>query len=827
MGNGRGRTGRRVRLLAALLVAALVLQGLPMAALAEELDPAGEGAEAAEFVTVAEGAESGEASVEEADVDGSEEEAEEVVAEPEAETEGSPAESEQSTLSEEPALAAQAAAMSADQAIAWCEGKVGQSLEYNWDEWLYQCVDFVKFYYEALGATPVRGNGVDYTWNDLPSGWTRVQGGQPRKGDVLVYTGGPEGYGHVAVYDSDYSTYHQNFHGSYVEHVTNIRYDGLDTPYWGYIRPDFVGGQQPIGYIDSVWGGGGIVHVSGWAFDPDTPAQSIYVNVYTNDGLVGQVLANVERPDVNNAYGVTGAHGFDVEVVTPARGSVKVTVFAINSSSDGNHTALTYNQDSEPRVNISNPTYRIGTETELPTDTSFILVPACSKVLRGMTIGDVSNGARPFIQGGNDRIFNDRFFFAFDKHSSGHYGIRWVADPAYYLHVCGDGSGSLDIVAWQTYGNDNSLWVPEKNSDGTYSFRNAAFGTYLDLKLGVDAVGTEFCHYPGNGGANQRFYLVPAGKSLADADVTVTCPEKVELEAAAAEPDVKVEYLGITLVEGEDYTVSYKGNDRAGTATATISGIGGSPNNAEARFLRGYYTGGRVVTFEVVDNGPDLSHDGWCTFADGAKGYVRNGSLVRGWLDLDGGKYWFDEQTGKMATGWTDLEVDGKTMHYYFNPASGNLARGTWMDIGGKKYYFRPSGNAAHGWATISDNGVDKKYYFDDDFQMVTGWRDIVNDNGATNHYYFRPSGSMATGWARIDGTQHYFRPSGNMATGFTDVTDDAYKRYFDGDGNMLTGWQEIGGQWYYFRPSGAMQTGEATIDGMLFTFTDKGVLVG
>ena len=217
---------------------------------------------------------------------------------------------------------------------------------------------------------------------------------------------------------------------------------------------------------------------------------------------------------------------------------------------------------------------------------------------------------------------------------------------------------------------------------------------------------------------------------------------------------------------------------------------------------------------------PDLK-EGWYTFADGTKGYVRGGKLVRGWLDLDGGKYWFDQETGKMATGWTDLVVDGKAMHYYFRP-SGNLARGAWADIDGRKYWFRASGNMATGWADIDG----RKYWFDESGQMVTGWRDIDNGAGATNHYYFRPSGSMATGWAEIDGEYFYFRPSGNMATGFTDVTDDAYKRYFDEQGRMLTGWQQIGGNTYYFRSSGAMQTGTATIDGKPYAFSDKGVLV-
>ncbi len=226
-------------------------------------------------------------------------------------------------------------------------------------------------------------------------------------------------------------------------------------------------------------------------------------------------------------------------------------------------------------------------------------------------------------------------------------------------------------------------------------------------------------------------------------------------------------------------------------------------------------------TVEIVTIEKEVLPEGWYDFGDGAKGYVKNGALVKGWLDLDGGKYWFDEQTGKMATGWTDLVVDGKTMHYYFRP-SGNLARGAWADIDGRKYWFRASGNMATGWATIDG----KKYYFDEGGQMVTGWRDIVNDNGVTNHYYFRPSGAMATEWATIDGASYYFRPSGNMATGFCDVVSDAYKRYFDEGGRMLTGWQTINGQTYYFRASGAMQTGTATIDGTEYVFSDKGVLI-
>lgn len=72
-----------------------------------------------------------------------------------------------------------------------------------------------------------------------------VQGGAPQKGDILVY-GASSGnqYGHVAIYESDRVTYHQNFnsHG-YVEKVTNITYNKFTNPYWGYIRPNWGSGS--------------------------------------------------------------------------------------------------------------------------------------------------------------------------------------------------------------------------------------------------------------------------------------------------------------------------------------------------------------------------------------------------------------------------------------------------------------------------------------------------------------------------------------------------------------------------------------------------------
>src|SRR5699024_7261618 len=100
-----------------------------------------------------------------------------------------------------------------------------------------------KAYYIYLVGYSVSGNGADYATNALPSGWQRIQGASPQPGDILVYSGNSSNpYGHVAIYESDYVTYHQNFDNHpYVERIT-FRYNGLSNPYWGVVRPNFNGG---------------------------------------------------------------------------------------------------------------------------------------------------------------------------------------------------------------------------------------------------------------------------------------------------------------------------------------------------------------------------------------------------------------------------------------------------------------------------------------------------------------------------------------------------------------------------------------------------------
>ena len=134
----------------------------------------------------------------------------------------------------------------ADDAINWVRSLEGQPVGSG------ECVALIVAYYSYLGQTSPGGNGADYSWNQLPAGWQRLQNAQPQKGDILVYSGnGANPYGHVAIYESDYSTWHQNYaYQRKVVHVTNVRYNGFANPYWGVIRPDFSSAVYKPDFID-------------------------------------------------------------------------------------------------------------------------------------------------------------------------------------------------------------------------------------------------------------------------------------------------------------------------------------------------------------------------------------------------------------------------------------------------------------------------------------------------------------------------------------------------------------------------------------------------
>ena len=143
--------------------------------------------------------------------------------------------------------------ISQGEALTWLHNAVGVSIDFD-GAYGAQCVDLLKAYYDYLGVGAQHGNAQDYRSNFLPQGWQRIEGAEPLPGDILIYIGGT--YGHVAVYESEYSTYHQNWGVPYVINMTDRPYNAISPGrvYWGVVRPFFpeYAGVSPDWIIDKL-----------------------------------------------------------------------------------------------------------------------------------------------------------------------------------------------------------------------------------------------------------------------------------------------------------------------------------------------------------------------------------------------------------------------------------------------------------------------------------------------------------------------------------------------------------------------------------------------
>lgn len=257
---------------------------------------------------------------------------------------------------------------------------------------------------------------------------------------------------------------------------------------------------------------------------------------------------------------------------------------------------------------------------------------------------------------------------------------------------------------------------------------------------------------------------------------------------------------------------------------------------------------------------------GW----DGLTYYDQYGNPVTGWQEIDGSRYFFDDngraktgfqkfndgntyyfgQDGKMLTGWQEYQG-----HRYFG-SDGAMLTG-WQTLDGRRYYLGEDGKAMTGWQTIDG----QTYYFGDDYIMKTGWQSI---DGAD--YFLKKDGTQVTGWLKLDGRMYYLDPStgakvkagdhtiksrvyrfrqdgtlfygwdkadpakiryfseNGMAVGLTQIDGKAY--YFDSDGCETFGWQDTKTGRIYLDKDGTAVFGWQEIDGQRYYFSDQFIMV-
>ena len=254
---------------------------------------------------------------------------------------------------------AKATSKTSDEAINWVKSQVGNLIDAD-GAYGAQCVDLIRAYYNFLGVAQVRGNGCDYATNQLPSGWTRIKGAQPQKGDILVYTGG---YGHVAIYESDYVTYHQNYNGKKKVTRETFAYNSPAyitnyTPYWGVVRPNFSSGNigaygemtTPTIHTDKeVYNVGETANISWAATSPNSDFYQYWLvvtNTTTKKEVYGGDPGVIGNPSVNSK-----------RIGLPNAGRYYITVYAVP-----------YN-DKYTREKIATKYISVGTYGEMTTPT--------------------------------------------------------------------------------------------------------------------------------------------------------------------------------------------------------------------------------------------------------------------------------------------------------------------------------------------------------------------------------------------------------------------------------------------------------------------------
>jgi GH25 family lysozyme M1 (1,4-beta-N-acetylmuramidase) len=95
---------------------------------------------------------------------------------------------------------------------------------------------------------------------------------------------------------------------------------------------------SPIGHIDGARLSEGTVSLNGWSIDPNT-ANPVVMHIYVN-GFGFEVIADQNRPDLGNPWGLGSAHGWSFSTPRIGADSQRVCVYALNVVGPGSHQLL-------------------------------------------------------------------------------------------------------------------------------------------------------------------------------------------------------------------------------------------------------------------------------------------------------------------------------------------------------------------------------------------------------------------------------------------------------------------------------------------------------
>ncbi|MBQ7188831.1 MAG: hypothetical protein IJR99_05380 [Kiritimatiellae bacterium] len=272
-------------------------------------------------------------------------------------------------------------------------------------------------------------------------------------------------------------------------------------------------GSVPDRCLDVCTGGEGAIHVQGWAYDPDASSQSIGIHVYlyTDSDCANQywdvrvLTANVPRPDVNAAKGITGDHGFSADIAVADAGTYWVKLFAIDATGDGNPqigatqcvtvtatvpppdctVTVTKFHQSYPYSGKATVEYTIG--GTLPSNAVAQIVLSTDDATASFVLSGVVAGANSHIidfasSFGGALVLSNATFAVTITDGSG--GVQlWENGP--YWAECNVGAATPEEYGYYFwwgdtvgYRRENDAWVAVDGSTSNFSFDSGNAPTY-------------------------------------------------------------------------------------------------------------------------------------------------------------------------------------------------------------------------------------------------------------------------------------------------------------------------------------------------------------
>lgn len=319
-----------------------------------------------------------------------------------------------------------------------------------------------------------------------------------------------------------------------------------------------IGDPSPVGSLDEVKGKPGAVFVGGWAFDPDDTSKQLAIHVYIGNPASGnaelhQVIANLERPDVDKVYSCGKNHGYSATIDVEKTGQQEIHVYAINVGRGGNMFlgSGTVNIAQKPHVHdLAHIPAKAPTVTA-EGNSEYWECSSCGKAFSDSSAGTEISKSETVVP----KLIDVAGASVSILGSCVYNGSAQSPKPSSITVKLGDTTLEAETDYTATCTNNVNA--------GTATMTVEGKGRYGGTKL-----------------ASYTISPAPLSSALVSVD-----DQRYTGEALTPAPIVKVG--STTLKAGADYAVSYKDNTATGTATVTVTG-------------KGNYTGSKSTTFEIV-----------------------------------------------------------------------------------------------------------------------------------------------------------------------------------------------------------------------------------